>query len=99
MSWLPAGTEWAEYYQDDSYTQEAFAHKKEIIASFIDQIKPKTVWDLGGNDGTFSRIAANRNASVVTFDIDPASIEKNYLQTKREPAAVHRMGGKRGAIY
>jgi len=83
MCWLPAGTEWAEYYQDNSYSQEAFVHKKEIVASFIDHVTPKTVWDLGGNDGTFSRIAAEKNAIVMTFDIDPASVEKNYLQVKK----------------
>ncbi|MBU1007683.1 SAM-dependent methyltransferase [Candidatus Dependentiae bacterium] len=83
LHWLPAGTEWAEYYQDDSYTQKAFVHKQKIIADFLDQSNPKTVWDLGGNDGTFSRTAMKKNMSVVTFDIDPASIEKNYLKVKK----------------
>jgi len=82
LSWKPEGTEWAEYYTDDSYNKVAFANKKEIIKSFLQEVQPETVWDLGGNDGTFSRLATV-NASVVSFDIDPASIEKNYLHAKK----------------
>lgn len=83
MTWLPAGTEWAEYYQDDSYTQKAFEDKKKLVSNFLQNIQPKTVWDLGGNDGTFSRLALEQKSHVVTFDIDPASVEKNYLQLKK----------------
>jgi ribosomal protein L11 methylase PrmA len=41
-------------------------------------MQPGTVWDLGANDGTFSRIAANRGIPVISFDVDPAAVEKNY---------------------
>lgn len=83
LEWKPSGTEWAEYYQDDSYNEKAFENKKELVSGFIKNISPKKVWDLGGNDGTFSRLALQNNAHVVTFDIDPASVEKNYLQVKK----------------
>jgi ribosomal protein L11 methylase PrmA len=83
LTWLASGTEWANYYQDDSYTKAGLESKKEIIDSMIRKIKPETIWDLGGNDGTFSRIATNYGAHAVTFDIDPASVEKNYLSVKK----------------
>ena len=57
---------------------------KKIVSNFIKQVSPRTVWDLGGNDGTFSRLAIKEGASAITFDIDPASVEKNYLQVKQE---------------
>lgn len=84
LSWNPGDTEWADYYQDDSYTAAAFTHKKEVISFLVDQIQPNTVWDLGSNNGTFSRIATKKNCSVVSFDIDPTCVENNYLVSKKQ---------------
>ncbi|MBW1649284.1 MAG: SAM-dependent methyltransferase [Deltaproteobacteria bacterium] len=79
LKWQPKGTEWADYYQDTNYTSEALRHKKQIITEFLDVVKPKNVWDLGANTGIFSRIASNRGIQTISFDIDPAAVEKNYL--------------------
>jgi ribosomal protein L11 methylase PrmA len=79
MKWQPRDTEWADYYEDTSYSHVGFQHKKEIVASYIDTINPKCVWDLGGNVGVFSRIASDKGINTISFDIDPAAVEKNYL--------------------
>lgn len=71
-------TEWAGYYQRTNYSAKAFQDKKEIIKSIIGKIKPKQIWDLGANEGTFSRLA-DKSSYVVSFDIDPLSVEENYL--------------------
>jgi ribosomal protein L11 methylase PrmA len=42
------------------------------------------VWDLGANDGTFSRIASTRGVPTIAFDIDPVAVERNYQQAVRE---------------
>ena len=81
MNWQPKGTEWAEYYSSTNYSNEAFEHKKEIVTRFLDLAKPKTVWDMGANNGLFSRIASNRNISTLAFDVDPACVELNYRET------------------
>ncbi|GAG18788.1 unnamed protein product, partial [marine sediment metagenome] len=39
--------------------------------------------DLGANVGMFSRIAAGKGIATVSFDIDPAAVEKNYLECVR----------------
>jgi hypothetical protein len=79
LKWQPGGTEWAEYYQDTNYTPQAFEHKKAIVAGFLDRIRPATVWDLGANVGIFSRLASDRGIPTVSFDVDPAAVEKHYL--------------------
>jgi len=79
MNWTPKGTEWAEYYSETNYTTSAFQEKKQIISDFLDKIKPKIVWDLGANTGVFSRLASRKGIKTISFDIDPAAIEKNYL--------------------
>lgn len=80
LKWQPQGTEWADYYEDTNYTADALRHKEEIVAEFLAEIKPKTVWDLGANDGMFSRIASDKGIQTISLDLDPASVEKNYLQ-------------------
>jgi hypothetical protein len=80
LTWRPEHTEWAGYYEDTNYSANAFEHKKKLVAEFLDQINPKRVWDLGANDGLFSRIASDRGITTISFDIDPAAVEKNYLK-------------------
>jgi ribosomal protein L11 methylase PrmA len=41
------------------------------------------VWDLGGNTGRFSRVAAAQGAQVVCWDIDPGCVEANYQHVRK----------------
>jgi len=50
-----------------------------IMNDFINEIKPKVVWDLGSNVGMFSRIASDKGIQTYSFDIDPAAVERNYI--------------------
>jgi len=79
LKWNPEGTEWADYYSDTNYSETAFEHKKQIVKKFLEKIKPKFVWDLGANTGEFSRLASEMGINTISFDIDPAAVEKNYL--------------------
>lgn len=82
LTWAPLGTEWGEYYDDTNYTEASHKHKKQLVADFIDEIRPKFVWDMGANTGVFSRIAAAQGIPTISFDIDLAAVEKNYLACK-----------------
>jgi len=81
LTWKKCRTEWGDYYEDTNYSPTALGHKKEIIEEFLDRVKPGFVWDLGANIGLFSRVASGRGIPTISFDIDPAAVEKNYLQT------------------
>ncbi len=83
LKWRAAGTEWADYYQDTNYTGHAFEQKKELVRQYLDRVKPKTVWDLGANLGLFSRLASAQGIPTIAFDVDPAAVEKNYLDCKK----------------
>ncbi|MCK4349941.1 MAG: SAM-dependent methyltransferase, partial [Candidatus Krumholzibacteria bacterium] len=41
-------------------------------------------WDLGANTGRFSRVASGKGCFTVSFDVDPAAVELNYLECVRE---------------
>lgn len=80
LNWRPQETEWADYYEDTNYSPAALDHKKQLVAEFLGKINPKTVWDLGANTGLFSRLASDKGVQTISFDIDPAAVEKNYLE-------------------
>ena len=72
-------TEWSNYYKETNYSSNSFNTKKKLVKKHISTTKPKTVWDLGGNTGIFSRLASKQNIPTISFDIDPLAIEFNYL--------------------
>lgn len=78
LKWRVPETEWKDYYTFTNYSDEAFRHKKEIVKHFLEILSPATLWDLGANNGEFTRLAAARGCSCAAFDIDPAAVEKNY---------------------
>lgn len=84
LTWKPKGTEWGDYYSFTNYTDESFNNKKEIVFNFIDKIKPRSLWDVGANNGLFSRIASDLGIETIAFDIDPIAIEKSYLKVKKD---------------
>ena len=82
LQWNPRGTEWGDYYQDTNYVPAAFKQKEELVARFMQEIAPKTVWDFGANTGVFSRVAAQFAEHLVAFDMDPAAVEKHYRECR-----------------
>jgi SAM-dependent methyltransferase len=74
---------WRDYYDEAShYTDDASASKESTIESFLDQVAPATVWDLGANTGRFSRLASRRGIHTVAFDLDPYAVETAYASGK-----------------
>ena len=79
LEWSVSRTPWSDYYEEAKhYSEGALSHKQELVVSFIDEAGGRMVWDLGGNVGFFSRVAAARGRTVVCFDIDPGCVEANY---------------------
>lgn len=84
LSWRPPKTEWGGYYRATNYSDQAFEEKRRWVAEFLELAAPETVWDLGANTGVFSRLASERGASTVAFDIDPVAVEDNYTRVRAE---------------
>jgi hypothetical protein len=84
LEWKPGRTEWGEYYKNTNYSDEATLKKNSLIHDILDKKRPHTVWDIGANDGTYSRIAAEYSEQVVALDIDPVAVNANYKKSKKE---------------
>jgi hypothetical protein len=82
LHWRPRGSEWAEYYDNTNYSDQALERKKALVADFLQQANPARVCDIGANTGVFSRLAAGRGIPTIALDIDAAAVEKNYLQAR-----------------
>lgn len=82
LSWQPAGTEWADYTSDNNYSDEAARSKRALVVSHLTGSGIRTVWDLGANTGEYSRAAREVASQVISFDLDPAAVERNYRRVR-----------------
>jgi hypothetical protein len=82
LSWRAAGTEWADYTTDNNYSQAAAQAKRNLVLAYLRDSHPSTVWDLGANTGEYSRAASEVASLVVSFDVDPAAVERNYRRVR-----------------
>ena len=92
MKWQAAGTEWADYYRDTNYSLETFENKKKIVAEMLNETSTKKLWDLGANDGLFSRIASDKGILTIQgksskeHEVD----EKNYYHKETRSGSFFR---------
>ncbi|WP_051555100.1 class I SAM-dependent methyltransferase [Legionella fairfieldensis] len=77
-------TEWSDYYHITNYSQDAFNKKAAIVSKWVEQIEAKTIWDVGSNNGHFSRLIAQKKELVISTDIDPVAVDNNYLLNKKK---------------
>lgn len=84
LKWQAKGTEWVDYYNDNSYNAQTFQAKQEIVTNLLNKIRPTDVWDMGANTGVFSQIAANCGAYTCSMDIDPACVDRCYQIEKEK---------------
>lgn len=74
---------WSNYYEMKEMNDYSL-EKGELVNQWLALIKPEGVIDLGGNIGTYSRLAAKRAKSVVSTDFDCLSVERNYQICRKE---------------
>jgi hypothetical protein len=76
-------TEWGDYYNDTNYDDASFREKGTLIEKICKETNPKFVCDLGANLGEFSRIFAKNAGIVISPDIDPVAVNKNYILVRK----------------
>lgn len=84
MKWDTGDTVWKDYRKVNSYSDEDTATKQTFVDSALSGHGHGLVWDLGANDGAFSRIAARHADYVVAADFDEGAIEPLYRQLRAE---------------
>jgi hypothetical protein len=77
-SWKAGDTAWTNYRADNSYSDADAERKVTFVRDAAAQTKPALTWDIGCNDGAYSRIAAESSDYVVAFDYDHATVDALY---------------------
>jgi hypothetical protein len=73
-------TEWDDYYNQINYNDVAYQFKKDFVKDWFVSINGKSLIDIGGNDGTFSRELQQNAEFLVVADVDANAVEQNYKQ-------------------
>lgn len=83
----PAKTAWSHYYDSTNYSAAAAASKAAIVQRFTQVLRPSTklLWDLGANEGAYSRYPARAGILTIASDQDPIAVEKGWRKLADEP--------------
>lgn len=84
LKWKAGETSWSGYRQSNTYSDDDDRRKQAFVAEVAASEKPALTWDMGCNDGAYSRIAAETSAKVVAFDFDHATVEALYRSLREE---------------
>ena len=75
---------WTGYLDHGSlYSVSQLAAKERFVREALDAAAPKTVLDVGANEGRFSMLAAERGAAVVAIDSDPVVAGKTWREARK----------------
>jgi SAM-dependent methyltransferase len=84
LSWDPPEGVWTAYGERNSYTDDDARRKDEFVRQVATSQPWNLVWDIGANNGRYSRIAAEGAKTVVAVDADQGPVELLYRDLRQE---------------
>jgi len=86
LEWKPGRTAWSTYRTTNPYDEPDAAAKLDFVREAAGARQRRLVWDLGCNDGRFTRVAAMHADYTVAVDADAAVVEALYRELRDEGA-------------
>ena len=83
LEWSPPEGVWTAYGERNSYTDDDAARKDEFVRE-VARPRVEPVWDIGANNGRYSRIAAEGAKTVLAVDADQGPVELLYRDLREE---------------
>ncbi len=74
---------WNTYYENGLLSDEYFNHKVEAIKLLINEIEYSSAWDIGCNNGFFSKLL-HQSAQVISTDLDHLTIDRLSRELKKQ---------------
>lgn len=84
LRWQSGDSPWTSYQATNTYSDQDRATKEAFVDAALAGSGAGLVWDLGANDGTYSRIAARHADTVIAADSDEATVDALYRSLRRE---------------
>jgi hypothetical protein len=78
LDWEPESTAWTEYGPTSTYSEHDAERKAAFVRQAASARPRRLLWDLGANDGRYTRIAAEHADYAVALDADGAVVERLY---------------------
>ena len=78
LKWVPRQTQWTSYNDTLSHVAEDGQAKSEFVHQVCQSKHRRLVWDLGCNDGRYSKIASRQASTVVAMDQDHACVDRLF---------------------
>jgi hypothetical protein len=84
LGWDPPEGVWVAYGERNTYTDDDARRKEEFVREVATSREWPLVWDIGANNGRYSRIAAEGARTVVAVDADQGPVELLYRELRNE---------------
>jgi hypothetical protein len=84
LEWKAGETAWTGYGEVNTYDEQSAGAKASFVREAAGRRRSALVWDVGCNDGRYSRIAAENSDLVVAFDADHATVDATYRALRDE---------------
>ena len=84
LAWQPGETAWTGYGEDNTYDEAAAGRKAAFVREAAARRHSRLTWDVGCNEGTYARIAAEHADLVVALDADHATVDALYRALRDE---------------
>ncbi len=84
LDWSRSASEWKDYQHTSTYTDAERQLKAAFVERALEGRGTRLLFDLGGNDGTYSRVAARHADYVVCADGDDLCLDGLYRALKQE---------------
>jgi SAM-dependent methyltransferase len=79
-----ADSGWKAYRETCSYSDDDRAAKETFLRAALDGLDVRLAWDLGCNDGAYSRIVAEQGGYVVAVDSDDVTVDVLYRALRED---------------
>jgi len=78
LDWDPGPSRWNQYAAECDHVQAHRGAKAAFVTQALEGDAPAVVWDVGANDGYFSKLAAGTAGYVLALDADDVILDELY---------------------
>jgi hypothetical protein len=84
LEWDRSESTWGNYSQRGHYQSKELILKGDFVRTVASRRRHAQVWDIGANDGMFSRIAADHADTVLAMDADDLVVDRLYRELRAD---------------
>jgi hypothetical protein len=84
LRWRAGESAWSDYQRTSTYTDDEKVRKEAFVRRSVAAAPVGLCFDLGANDGTYARVAAEHAAYVVAADSDDLTVDLMFQSLAKE---------------